>query len=82
MTSFQHQQSVRTDFGMSNCCRTELLLVDIDAVVEALPGRFRPAEAALVERILRDLGRTVPYRQLVEEIGLAIAVHRTRRAKP
>ncbi len=37
---------------------------------------FSPAEAAIAEKLLRKLHGTIPDRQLVEEIGLAIAIHR------
>ena len=53
--------------------------MDIDAVIAALGTRFDPAEAAIAEHMLREHGGTVPDPQLVEEIGLAIAVHRRSR---
>ena len=53
--------------------------MDIDAVIAELGGRFDPAEAEIVERMLREYGGSVPDPQLVEEIGLAIAVHRRSR---
>ena len=36
-------------------------------------------EAVIAERMLRDYGGTIPDAQLVEEIGLAIAIHRRGR---
>ena len=53
--------------------------MDIDALIAALGTRFDPAEAAIAERMLREYGGTVPDPQLVEEIGLAIAVYRRSR---
>ena len=50
--------------------------MDVDAVVAALGTRFNPDDAAVVERMLRDHADTIPDSQLVEEIGLAIAIHR------
>jgi hypothetical protein len=53
--------------------------VDIEQIVEALDTRFDPAEAAIAERMLREYGGTIPDAQLLDEIGLAIAVHRRGR---
>jgi len=53
--------------------------VDIEAVIAALDTRFDPAEAAIAERMLREHAGAIPDAQLVEEIGLAIAVHRQQR---
>ena len=53
--------------------------MDIEGVIAALDTRFDPAEAAIAERMLREHAGTIPDAQLVEEIGLAIAVHRRRR---
>ena len=50
--------------------------MDIEAVVAALSERFTPDEAALVEDMLRGLAGTIPDRQMLEEIGLALAIHR------
>ena len=33
-------------------------------------------EEVIAERMLRELDGTVPYRQMIEEIGLALAIHR------
>ena len=52
---------------------------EIEAVIAALGGRFDPAEAALIERMLRECGSTIPDAQLIEEIGLALAIHRRGR---
>jgi len=54
--------------------------MDIEAVVAALSDRLTPDEAALVEDMLRRLAGTIPDAQLVEEIGLALAIHRRRPA--
>jgi hypothetical protein len=53
--------------------------VDIDAVIAALDTRFDAAEAAIVERMLRDYSGSVPDEQLLSEIGLALAIHRRSR---
>lgn len=50
--------------------------MDIEQIIEALDTRFDPAEATIAERMLRELDGTVPDQQMVEEIGLAIAVYR------
>ena len=42
----------------------------------ALGTRFAPDEAAIIERMLREHGGTVPDKQLIEEAALALAVHR------
>jgi hypothetical protein len=56
-----------------------LTAADIEALIAALGTRFNPDEAAIAERTLRELDGTVPNRQLIEEIGLAIAIHRRGR---
>ena len=33
-------------------------------------------EQAIAERLIRDYAATIPPKQLIEEIGLAIAIHR------
>ena len=48
-------------------------------MIAALGTRFDADEAEIVERMLREHGGSVPDPQLVEEIGLAIAVHRRSR---
>jgi hypothetical protein len=50
--------------------------VDIEQVIAALDDRFDPAEAEIVERLLRKYSGTIPDRQLLDEIGLALAIHR------
>jgi hypothetical protein len=52
--------------------------MDIEAVIAALGGRFDADEAAIIERMLREYGGIIPDAQLVEEIGLAIAVYQRR----
>ncbi len=52
--------------------------MDIAAVIAALDTRFDPDEAAIAEGMLREHAGTVPDAQLIEEIGLAIAVYRRR----
>ncbi len=53
--------------------------MDIEAVIAALGSRFDGEETALIEQMLRDLHGTIPDDQLIEEIGLAVAVYRRRR---
>ena len=50
--------------------------MDVAAVIAALDTHFDPAQAAIAERMLREHGGSIPDVQLVEEIGLAIAIHR------
>lgn len=49
---------------------------------EGLPASsslcFDADEAALIERMLREYGGVIPDAQLIEEIGLALVVHRLR----
>jgi len=54
--------------------------MDIEAVIAALGGRYDADEAAVIKRVLREYGGTVPDQQLIEEIGLALAIRsRARR---
>jgi len=53
--------------------------VDIDAVIAALGGRFDADETAVIERLLLEYGGTIPDAQLVEEVGLALAIQRRGR---
>ena len=48
-------------------------------MVAALDTRFDAAEAAIVERMLREYSGSVPDEQLISEIGLALAIHRRSR---
>ena len=50
-------------------------LVDIEAKIAALGGRYT-VEAAVIERVLREHGGAMPDKQLIEEAGLALAIHR------
>ncbi len=54
------------------------LAVDIEPVIAALPGNFSADEVPIIERMLRELNGTIPDAQMVEEIALALAVHRRR----
>lgn len=58
---------------------TRVRFVDIDAVITGLGGRFTADEAKIAARMLREYCGTMPDRQLIEEVGLAIAVHRRSR---
>lgn len=50
--------------------------MDIEAVIAALGDHYTPDEAAIIERMLREYGGTIPDKQLLSEIGLAVAIHR------
>ncbi len=50
--------------------------MDVEQVIAALGERFDPAEAEIVEKLLRQYSGTIPDRQLLDEIGLALAIHR------
>lgn len=45
-------------------------------MITAVGDGFTPDEAAIIERMLREHAGTIPDRQLLEEIGLALAIHR------
>ena len=53
--------------------------VDIEGVIEALGGRYDADEAAIIERMLREYGGTIPDEQLISEAALALAIHRRSR---
>jgi len=53
--------------------------MDIGQVIAALGGRYEPDEAAVIERLLLEYGGTIPDTQLIDEIGLALAVLRRAR---
>jgi len=50
--------------------------VDIEAIIEALGSRFDADETAVIERVLRQHGGTIPDAQLIEEAALALAIFR------
>jgi hypothetical protein len=52
--------------------------MDIEQVIAALGDHYTAGEAALIERMLRELNGTIPDAQMVEEIALALAVYRRR----
>jgi hypothetical protein len=52
--------------------------VRIEPVIDALAGTFNADEATIIEGLLRDLNGTIPDAQMIEEIALALAVHRRR----
>ena len=58
-------------------CQTDR--VNIEAVIEALGGRYDAEETAVIERVMRDHGGTVPDQQLIEEAALALAIWRRGR---
>jgi hypothetical protein len=53
--------------------------MDVEGLIAELGTRFDADEAAIAERMLREYGDTVVDGQLVEEIGLAIAIHRRKK---
>lgn len=55
--------------------------MDIEAVIAALGDHYDADETAIIARMFREYSDTVPYRQLLSEIGLALAIHR-RSTKP
>ncbi len=50
--------------------------MNIDAIIAALGTRFDADEAAVIERVLRDYGGTIPDEQLIAEAALALAIWR------
>ena len=48
--------------------------MDIETATEALGFRFDADEAAVIERVLREYDGNILDKQLVEEIGLALAI--------
>ena len=58
-------------------CQTDR--VNIEAVIEALGGRYDAEETEVIERILRENHGTIPDAQLIEEVGLALAIFRRGR---
>ena len=50
--------------------------MDIEAVIAALGDRFDADEVAIIERMFLEYGGTVPEAQLIEETGLALAIHK------
>jgi hypothetical protein len=56
-----------------------LTVVNVELVIAQLGSRFDADETAIAEQLLREIGGTVPDGQLIEEIGLAIAIHRRQR---
>ena len=57
-------------------CHTDV--VEIEPVIAVLRTRYDPDTAALIERMLRELNGTIPDKQMIEEIGLALAIHRRK----
>ena len=53
--------------------------MDIEAVIARLGEVFDAGEAAIAERMLREYGGTIPDKQLLSEIGLALAIHRRQK---
>ena len=56
--------------------------MDADAVLARLGEIFDADERAIAERLIGEHAGTIPDRQLLEEIGLAIAIHRRRWPTP
>ena len=53
--------------------------MNIEAVIEALGGRYDADEIPVIERVLRESGGTVPDEQLISEAALALAIWRRGR---
>jgi hypothetical protein len=53
--------------------------MDIELVIAQLGSRFDADETVIAERLLREFAGTIPDGQLIEEIGLAIAIYRRQR---
>ena len=49
-------------------------------MIAGLGTVFDADEQKIAEKLLREYGGTIPDAQLIEEIGLAVAIH--RRAQP
>ncbi len=47
-------------------------------MIAALGTHYDADEVVIIERMLRELNGTIPDAQMVEEIALALAVHRRR----
>ncbi len=45
-------------------------------MIAGLGTVFDTDEAAIAEKLLREYGGRIPDKQLIEEIGLAVAIHR------
>lgn len=52
-----------------------LTTVNIVAVIAALGGQYDADEVEVIKRVLREHGGTIPDDQLIEEAGLALAIH-------
>jgi hypothetical protein len=50
--------------------------VNIEAMIAGLGRRLDAGEAAVVERVLRERGGTIPDAQLIDEAGLALSAWR------
>ncbi len=53
--------------------------MDTEPVIAALGGRYDADEAAVIERVLREYGGTIPDDQLISEAALALAIYRRTR---
>ena len=53
--------------------------MNIEAVIAALGGRYDAGEAAVIARVLREYGGTMPDAQLISEAALALAIWRRSR---
>ena len=48
-------------------------------MIAALESHYSAERAAIVERMIREYHGTIPDKQLIEEIGLALAIHQRGR---
>lgn len=53
--------------------------MDIEPIIAALGDHYDADEAAVIERVLREYGGTVPDEQLISEVSLALAIWRRGR---
>ena len=72
----QDRRSGRSASGLHGILRPGHLRINIIAVIAALGDHYTPDESAIIERMLGEYGGTVPGKQLIGEIGLALAVYR------
>ena len=50
--------------------------MDAEAVIARIREILNEDEQPIAKRLICDYAATIPFKQLIEEIGLAIAIHR------
>lgn len=53
--------------------------MNAEPVITALGDNYTPDEEAIIKQILHEHHGTIPDNQLLEEIGLALGIHRRLR---